>query len=198
MKNRDLLKKGMTKLFTAEILTMISGFDDLFGIDLWWILVALVIVDIAAYFMFLKGVKLCAQADERYKKARLFALIGLIAGIGEVVGVIFLKEPSRTSADTLCQALDDLCEFLTVFYVLMASNEVFKEIKKEELAKAAMTTRNLYLAAWLLSQILDILGTSESVPALFTGIGCGIASVVILLLAEIKFFFFLKNSVKEL
>ena len=196
--NKDLLKKGVNKLFTAELLTIISGFVGAVSDKLWFLAIPLALCSIVGYFLALNALKDCANADENFKKARTFALVGLVSGILTIVSAIFSQVSIFESLIVITTALEDLCELFVTIYILTAMCSVLDDFGRYELARRASVVKILFLIGWALAQFMILLGGNKAVSAVISGVIAGTLSVAFLIVAELMYILFLDQARKAL
>lgn len=188
-------KVGFGKLFTAQILTIIGSFVTLVSKDFWYIGIIFIVVDIVAFFMNLKGLKLMGKDLEGYNKAYKFALAGIVIDI--VTLILCFVFNGNTEAGTILnntsKALSNAIE-LGICYLVLKTSIVYLESKgNTELASYANTTKNLLVVAYAICIIIEaFLGYKTSVVALI-GIVGALVALVCMLVGQIKYILFLKK-----
>lgn len=193
-------KEGFNKLFIAAILMIISdlsGFiKDKTETVYIYISLALVICGIVAFFLNFKGLKLCALDDSGYYQAYIFSIVGLVIGlVGTVISLIFKVQ----WLDICVQSISNFCEFMVIWEVLMTSGYILVKKGNEKFAESAKTTAYCHLAIFIAELLLsyyhiDVAQTGET---LVIGIFALIVAVVAIV-AEIRYFLFIKNMRKAL
>lgn len=188
-------KVGFGKLFTAEILAIIGSFITLVSKDYWYIGIIFIVVDIVAFFMNLKGLKLMGKDLEGYNKAYKFALAGIAIDI--ITLILCFVFNGNTEAGTILnntsKALSNAIELAICYLVLKTSIAYLESKGNTDLAAYAKTTKNLLVAAYAICIILEaLLGYKTSVVALI-GIVGALVALVCMLTGQIKYILFLKK-----
>lgn len=189
-------KVGFGKLFTAEILIIIGGFVGLVPKELWYLGIAFIVVDIVAFFMNLKGLKLMAKDLEGYNKAYKFALAGIIFDIVTIILCLVFKSNSQvgTIVNNTSKALTGVIEYGIAYLVLKTSVEYLTSKGNTELAKYANTTKNLLTAAYCISILLDLfISTNGQTWVALVAILAALVAIVFLLVGQIRYISFLKK-----
>ncbi len=190
-------KEGFKKLYIAAILMIISdlsGFiKDKTEPVYVYISLALVICGIVAFFMNIKGLKICAQDDSGFNQAYIFSIVGLIGGIiGVVLSAIFKAE----WLDICTTSFTNFCEFMTIWEVLMTSSYILEKKDNASLAKQARTTAYFHLIVFTASLYLSYYKVDAVAQLTTELVVIGILAIVvaiIAIIAEIRYFLFLRK-----
>lgn len=188
-------KVGFGKLFTAQILAIIGSFATLVSKDYWYIGIIFIVVDIVAFFMNLKGLKLMGKDLEGYNKAYKFALAGIILDIVTLILCFVFNgnEQAGTILNNTSKALTNAVE-LGICYLVLKTSIVYLESKgNTELAKYANTAKNLIVVAYAICIILDAVLSYKTGTAALIGIVGALVALVCMLVGQIKYILFLKK-----
>lgn len=189
-------KVGFGKLFTAEILIIIGSFVTLVPRNLWYLGLAFIVVDIVAFFMNLKGLKLMAKDLEGYNKAYKFALAGIVLDIVTLILCFVFNNNTQvgTVINNTSKVLSNAIEFGIAFLVLKTSVEYLTSKGNTVLAKYADTTKNLLNVAYCISILLDVFVSfkGETWVALIA-IVAALVAIVFLLVGQVRYISFLKK-----
>lgn len=200
--DQNLLKAGFKKLYVAEILSIFAAFANSFGSSTFAIIlsVVLIICSIVSYFMNLKGMKICSQADQRFAQAYKLAIIGLICSVIIAVVEGFVKEGTVQS---ICSIVDNTIELAITYVFLTAAVAVFAESNKT-LSTAATKAKEWMMYGWILFEVLNIISVilpkenNTNVILPFIAIVVGLLAIVALIVAEINVFKFYKKAYQAL
>ncbi|MDO4940165.1 MAG: hypothetical protein Q4E33_00560 [Erysipelotrichaceae bacterium] len=194
-------KRGFEKLFIAEILVIIGSFSLFVTKEYWYLAIAFIVIDIAAFFINLKGLKLMAKDQEGYKMAYSFAIFGIVVDVVSLVlAVVFdSKSEAANILNNTTVALSDAIEFAICFIVLNTSIKYLQSVGNEELAKYADTTKNLLLFAYCVSIAIDFyLSTNIESWVALIGIIAGLTALVVVIIGQIRYIIFLKKMKETL
>lgn len=190
-------KEGFKKLYIAAILMIISDLSGFFSNKTEpvyiYISLALVICAIVAFFMNIKGLKLCAQDDSGYNQAYIFSVVGLIGGIISVVLTAIFK---TEWLDICTKSFTSFCEFMTVWEVLMTSSYILEKKDNATLAKSARTTAYFHLIIFTASLYLSYYKVDAAAQLTTELVVVGILAIVvavIAIIAEVRYFLFLRK-----
>lgn len=190
-------KEGFKKLYIAAILMIISDLSGFISNKTEpvyvYISLVLVICAIVAFFMNIKGLKLCAQDDSGYNQAYIFSIVGLIGGIISVVLTAIFK---TEWLDICTKSFTSFCEIMTVWEVLMTSSYILEKKDNATLAKNARTTAYFHLIVFIASLYLSYykvdIAAQLTTELVVVGI-LAIVTAVIAIIAEIRYFLFLRK-----
>lgn len=192
--NYSNLKQSFRKLFIAEMLMIIANIVGGLDEKITWISFVAVGLMIVAFVMNLNGLKEMAKENAGYKTAYTCTIIGIvITVISAILSAIFQDNTAGKIATDICKDVSKVAEFMTAYYVMKTSVDVLKGMNRNDLAEETNKTLNLYSTTYCISIILELF--TDVKPDLFGAIFIivAIVTVVAALVAQIKYYIFLKK-----
>ena len=190
-------KSGLNKLFTAELLTIVSGLSVAFnGETVKVIGVLLGLLAVVAFVINLIGLKQCAKDDVGYMKAYKVAIAGLLVCLAcTLVGAFGSNSAVGRAADEI----QIVFTYLVAWMVLKTTAPLLRDCGKEAEAVYADKVRKLYTAAFIVSEVLRILVDFMTGDIMIAVVAIvAIVALVVLLAAQIKYIIFLRRSANAL
>lgn len=200
--NYENVKKAFSKLFTAELLLILANVLGSFIKNLSWLMYVAVVLIIVAFVMNLVGLKQMSNDNIEYRHAYVLTLAGILIVVVSAIGAACTE--TGTMANNLFNGClndgNNIFEFLIGYSVIKGSIDVANGAGKTDLANYAKRTLTLYTVAFAISILLEIGVTTDltnlTVSAIFLVVG--IVALVLALVAQIKYFIFLKKMSSEL
>ena len=200
--NYENVKKAFSKLFTAELLLILANVLGSFIKNLSWLMYVAVVLIIVAFVMNLVGLKQMSNDNIEYRHAYVLTLAGILIVVISAIGATCTE--TGTMANNLFNGClndgNNIFEFLIGYSVIKGSIDVANGAGKADLANYAKKTLTLYTVAFAISILLEIGVTTDltnlTVSAIFLVVG--IVALVLALVAQIKYFIFLKKMYSEL
>lgn len=190
-------KSGLNKLFTAELLTIVSGLSVAFnGETVKFIGVLLGLLAVVAFVINLIGLKQCAEDDDGYKKAYKVAIAGLLVCLAcTLVGAF----GSNSAVVRATDEIQIVFTYLVAWMVLKTTAPLLRDCGKEAEAVYADKVRKLYTAAFIVSEVLRILVDFMTGDIMIAVVAIlAIIALIVLLTAQIKYIIFLRRSANAL
>lgn len=187
------VKSGLSKLFLAEILTIISSFSIVFnGETVKTFGIVLSALGIAAFVINLVGLKQCALDDIGYKKAFRCTIAAIFVCLSIVIlGVVMDNFALADRANEV----QGVFNYLVAYMVLKTTADILRKRGKEAEAEYADKVRKLYTFAFIVSEVFGILSdTVVGSVVLILGFLLIVVAIIALLVAHIKYIIFLKKS----
>ena len=205
----DNAKKGIKKIYKAEILSIIATIVAIVAAVLLVILGSFVkdgqvnstdvistislivaaIIGVVAYIMNLIGIGNASKDSEDFKNALYMTIAALIVSV--VASILNKSKPSMSHA---LGVSENILEMLAAYYVINGCIGIAKKLAKPELEQYGNKSMKLFLTVWILSVVVDVLSKilgSGSVIA-------GIIGIIALILALVSYVIYLKLLNKTL
>lgn len=192
-------KQGFKKLFNAQILLIAA--DIIGGLDkkITWVAFGAVGLMIVGFFMNLGGLKLIAKDDEGYKKARTTTLLGIaITVIAAILSAVYQDNTVGRIATDICKDVSDITEFCTAYDVMNTSVGVLNRLGKTDFALNTRKTLNLYTLTYCASIVINLFTDIKTDMVGVILLILGLVTVVLAIIAQIKYYMFLKRMSEEL
>ena len=191
------VKQGLNKLFAAEIMTIISGFSvAVNGDNLAFLGTALALLGTAAFVVNIIGLRQCAIDEQGYKRPLTLTVAAIIVCLGMIILGVVLKNSYLSDGANEVQGLFN---FLVAYEVLKTTAKILRESGKEADAKYADGVRKLFTAAFVVAEVFGLIADSvNGTGMLIAAILTAVASIIALLIANIKYIIFLKRSADAL
>ena len=191
------VKQGLNKLFAAEIMTIISGFSvAVNGDNLAFLGTALALLGTAAFVVNIIGLRQCAIDEKEYKRPLTLTVAAIFVCLGMIILGVVLKNSYLSDGANEVQGLFN---FLVAYEVLKTTAKILRESGKEADAKYADGVRKLFTAAFVVAEVFGLIADSiDGTGMLIAAILTAVASIIALLIANIKYIIFLKRSADAL
>lgn len=191
------VKQGLNKLFAAEIMTIISGFSvAVNGDNLAFLGTALALLGTAAFVVNIIGLRQCAIDEQGYKRPLTLTVAAIFVCLGMIILGVVLKNSYLSDGANEVQGLFN---FLVAYEVLKTTAKILRESGKEADAKYADGVRKLFTAAFVVAEVFGLIADSvNGTGMLIAAILTAVASIIALLIANIKYIIFLKRSADAL
>lgn len=191
------VKQGLNKLFAAEIMTIISGFSvAVNGDNLAFLGTALALLGTAAFVVNIIGLRQCAIDEQGYKRPLTLTVAAIFVCLGMIILGVVLKNSYLSDGANEVQGLFN---FLVAYEVLKTTAKILRESGKEADAKYADGVRKLFTAAFVVAEVFGLIADSiDGTGMLIAAILTAVASIIALLIANIKYIIFLKRSADAL
>lgn len=191
------VKQGLNKLFAAEIMTIISGFSvAVNGDNLAFLGTALALLGTAAFVVSIIGLRQCAIDEQGYKRPLTLTVAAIFVCLGMIILGVVLKNSYLSDGANEVQGLFN---FLVAYEVLKTTAKILRESGKEADAKYADGVRKLFTAAFVVAEVFGLIADSvNGTGMLIAAILTAVASIIALLIANIKYIIFLKRSADAL
>ena len=191
------VKQGLNKLFAAEIMTIISGFSvAVNGDNLAFLGTALALLGTAAFVVSIIGLRQCAIDEKGYKRPLTLTVAAIFVCLGMIILGVVLKNSYLSDGANEVQGLFN---FLVAYEVLKTTAKILRESGKEADAKYADGVRKLFTAAFVVAEVFGLIADSvDGTGMLIAAILTAVASIIALLIANIKYIIFLKRSADAL
>lgn len=198
--------KGVKKIFTAEILSLIAALLSIFGIAMIIItraaeeshaenatvvaglgtialLAAAAIIILIAGIMSLIGIINASKDDGAFKAALIAILIGVCAAI---VSGIFSQ---NSTVQSICQIVQNLMNIFSTVFVIQGISNLAVKVGNTQVASQAKTILAIIVVIYVLSLIASILVVVFG--GQFASVTAGIIAVVALVLDVIAYIVYL-------
>lgn len=191
------VKQGLNKLFAAEIMTIISGFSvAVNGDNLAFLGTALALLGTAAFVVNIIGLRQCSIDEKGYKRPLTLTVAAIFVCLGMIILGVVLKNSYLSDGANEVQGLFN---FLVAYEVLKTTAKILRESGKEADAKYADGVRKLFTAAFVVAEVFGLIADSiDGTGMLIAAILTAVASIIALLIANIKYIIFLKRSADAL
>ena len=209
--NFENAKKGIGKIFKAEIIAIIAAFIAIVsGIVLIVLaiaaengaqvntadvvsvisLIVAAILGVIAFFLNLVGIISASKDDESFKNALIMLIFGIVASI--ISSILQAKSPSLAKAFSTA---NDISELFVTYYVISGCVSLALKKGNQEVADKGKKAINLIFIVWSLAIIVGAFGTifTKKAGAVVAGL-LGLVTIVLSIIAYIIYLGVLKKT----
>ena len=188
------IKTGFKKLYLAQILTIIGALNFLVTKEYWYLGIVFIVLDIAAFFINLKGLKILSSDYEGYNKAYKFAIAGIVVDlVALVLAFVFNNNPEVGKiVDSTTKALSNAIEYGICWLVLKTSVELCNSKGLVDIADYAKKTSALLTFCYAVGILIDLFNTSQT-WALLVVLAVAVITLVVFVMGQIRYIIFLKK-----
>ncbi|MBR4427144.1 MAG: hypothetical protein IKS77_05530 [Spirochaetales bacterium] len=208
----DNAKKGIKKIYKAEILSIIATIVTIVAavillamgsyvkngevnstdvISTLSIIIA-VILAVVAYVLNIVGIGNASKDSEDFKNALYMTIAALIVSV--VAGILSTKGSSMANALSVSE---NILEMLAAYYVINGCIGIAKKLANSELEKYGNKSMKLFLTVWILSVVFDVVGKIFGSKAAIAGI-VGIVAMVLALVSYVVYLKLLNKTINAL
>ena len=209
-------RRGIGRIYTAEILSIIAAIISIVATVLMTLLGAAIktdgesfnindvisiitlvvglVIAIVAFFLNLTGIRRASEDEPAFSSA-------LIALIGQIVLSVLSTALSKHSFSEFLNTAESVCEILVTYFVICGCINLAKRLNKEDVATYGKETIRMIFIVWIAGIILDlisgILGKGGTVGSIISAI-LGIAALVCMIITYIMYLRLLRKTINIL
>lgn len=193
-------KKGFRKLFIGEMLMIIGNISVTFnGKKVLWMSLITMAINVAGFLLVLSGLKDMAKDEEGYRSAQTSTIIGIVLTvISAITGAVFEGGIIGSISETILDEASAVAEFVTASKVMKTSVDVMNRLGNYDFADRIGRTLSLYRVSYIISLVLNLFTSVQADSLRLVVAAVGLVTVVAALIAQIKYYIFLKDMSNEL
>jgi hypothetical protein len=202
-------KKGIKRVYNAEILSIIAGIIAIVAAVLILVLgtvnkegkanitdvislISLIvagIIAIIAYFLNIVGIVNASKDSEDFKNALYVLIAGIVVSL--LSTILSKKFPSLSSGLNITE---NVCELLVSYYIINGCTSIAHQIGKADVEESGKRTMRLFITVWIISIAIQALGKiiERVSKTQVLSIIAGLLAIVALVLGLVCYIIFLK------
>lgn len=200
----DNAKKGIKKIYKAEILSIIATIIAIVAAVILIVLgsfakngevsstdvistlsiIIAAILAVIAYVLNIVGIGNASKDSEDFKNALYTTIAALVVSV--VAGILSTKGSSMANALSVSE---NILEMLAAYYVINGCIGIAKKLSNSDLEQYGNKSMKLFLTVWILSVVVDVIGKIFGSKATVVA---GIIGIIAMVLALVSYVVYLK------